>query len=167
MAIVRFLKTQRASRLHHGFSFLEVMLTVGIISILATTILVTVSPAYFLGKTRNAQRWTHLDDLIDAVAAFTIDHDGYTPPNVQIPALPGTATFSGAYVIQSNYNSAKAVVFDDIDDDGSVEIIGTSSLGNNKDVSMWEHSGTGPNFTWAQTTIDQANWKGNDIAAGD
>ena len=167
MAIVHFLRLRCAGRSREGFSFLEVVLTVGIISILATTVLVTVSPSYFLGKTRNAQRWTYLDEFIDAVAVFTIDHDGYTPPNVQIPAAPGPATFSGAYVIESNYNSAKAVVFDDIDDDGDVEIIGTASKGNNKDVSMWKHSGAGPNFTWAQTTIDQSNWKGNDIVTGD
>ncbi|HLC75965.1 MAG TPA: VCBS repeat-containing protein [Candidatus Peribacterales bacterium] len=157
----------RLSRVRHGFSFLEVVLTVAVISILATTVIVTVSPSYFLGKTRNAQRWTYVDELIDAVAAFTIDHDGYTPPNIQIPPVSGTATFSGAYVIETNYNSAKAVVFDDIDDDGALEIFGTASLGNNRDVSMWEYSGIAPNFTWIQTTIDQSNWKGEDIAAGD
>lgn len=150
-----------------GFSFLEVILSVAIISILATTVLVTVSPSYFLSKTRNAQRWTYVDELIDAVAAFTIDHDGNTPPNVQIPPVLGPATFSGAYVIESNYNSAKAVVADDIDDDGVMEVIATASLGNNRDVSMYEHSGTAPNFTWVQTTIDASNWKGNDITTGD
>src|SRR3989344_117390 len=150
-----------------GFSLIEVMLTLGIISVLATAVLTAISPAYILAKTRNSQRWTHINDLLGAVAVYTIDNDGYTPPNIQIPPTQGSVIFSGAYVIEPGIMSPRALVVDDIDGDGTIEVIAVASQGNSKDVSVWERSGTAPNFTWARTAVDSSNWKGYDVAVGD
>src|SRR3989344_2308672 len=150
-----------------GFSLIEVMLTVGIISILMSAVLTAISPAYILAKTRNSQRWTHINDLLGAVAVYTIDNDGYTPPNIQIPATGGSVTFSGAYVIEPSIMSPRAITVVDIDSDGQIEIVGTASKGNSKDVSVWERSGAAPNFTWARTSVDSSNWKGYDVSVGD
>src|SRR3989344_868434 len=154
-------------RFLRGFSLIEVILTVGILSSLMTAVLSAISPAYILAKTRNSQRWTHINDLLGAFAVYTIDNDGYTPPNVQIPATQGSVIFSGAYVIEPSIMSPRAITVVDIDSDGTIEVVGTASQGNSKDVSVWERSGTAPNFTWARTAVDSSNWHGYDVAVGD
>ncbi len=161
-------KSNRSQKTHRGFSLLEVVLAVGLMGILASVTLTALNPAYFMAKGRNAQRWMDLDSLIDSVTAFTIDNDGYIPPNIQIPPTTSSkAIFSGAYVIDEDVMGAKAIVVDDIDGDGEDEIIGTAAQGNSKDVSLWERSGTAPHFTWTQSTVDSSNWKGVDVAVGD
>ncbi|HLD07958.1 MAG TPA: VCBS repeat-containing protein [Candidatus Peribacterales bacterium] len=165
MSLLSFIRNYR--RKHIGFTILDLLLAMAIISTITTVMLTTVSPAYFLAKTRNAERWIHVDELIDAVAAYTIDHDGFTPPNVQIPPTPGSLVFAGPHLIHDDYNGARAVEVHDIDGDGMNEVVSTAQHGNDKDVTVWEHTGAAPDYTWTPTIVDQSNWKGFDVAVGD
>jgi prepilin-type N-terminal cleavage/methylation domain-containing protein len=164
---VFFLNNMISINYRRGFSLIETLLTISIIGSLAATAISSLGPGLILGKSRNVQRWANLNDLLGAITAFTIENDGQTPPNVQLPSIPGPAGFSGSYVLQIAMNSARAVVAVDMDNDGDIDVVGTGSQGNDKDVSWWEQSGEGPNFTWTLHTVDSSNWKGYDVTVAD
>jgi prepilin-type N-terminal cleavage/methylation domain-containing protein len=62
-----------------GFTLLEILLVVGIISILAGIVILAINPTKQLGDTRNAQRRSDVMTILNAVYQFSIDKGGYLP----------------------------------------------------------------------------------------
>jgi len=67
-----------------GFTLLELLIVVGILAILSTTLLVVINPAELLRRTRDSQRLSDLDNMRTAI--------GYYIVNTTAPFLGGAAT---------------------------------------------------------------------------
>ncbi len=65
-----------------GFTLLEILLVVGIISILAGIVILAINPTKQLGDTRNAQRRSDVLTILNAIYQYSIDSDGAIPTTV-------------------------------------------------------------------------------------
>lgn len=67
-----------------GFTLLEILLVVGIISILAGIVILAINPTKQLGDTRNAQRRSDVLTILNAAYQFSIDNSGYLPASTTL-----------------------------------------------------------------------------------
>ncbi len=63
-----------------GFTLLEVLLVVAIISILAGIVIIAINPGKNLGDTRNAQRSADVNTIINGTYQYVLDNNGSLPP---------------------------------------------------------------------------------------
>jgi len=73
------LYTQK-TRLQRGFTLLEVLLVVAIISILAGIVIIAINPGKNLADTRNSQRRADVNTIINALYQYSLDNGSF-PPN--------------------------------------------------------------------------------------
>ena len=59
-----------------GFTLLEILLVVGIISILAGIVILAINPTKQLGDTRNAQRRSDVMTILNSIHEYGIDNSG-------------------------------------------------------------------------------------------
>lgn len=59
-----------------GFTLLEILLVVGIISILAGIVILAINPTKQLGDTRDAQRRSDVLTILNVIYQYSIDNDG-------------------------------------------------------------------------------------------
>ena len=64
---------------HKGFTLIELLIVIGIIAILAAIIYVSVDPARRLAEARNAERWSSVNAILNAVLKSTVDAGGVLP----------------------------------------------------------------------------------------
>ncbi len=105
---------------HKGFTLIELLLVIGIIAILASIVIVSINPTKQLGDSRNAQRRSDVNTILNAVYQYSIDHEGSFPgdapdvldenirmicsgPDTSCGIAPNTAinlyALTGAYVV--------------------------------------------------------------------
>ncbi len=62
-----------------GFTLVEVLLTIGILSILASIVIIAINPARQFENTRNAQRISDVYTIQNALHQYAADNDGTFP----------------------------------------------------------------------------------------
>lgn len=77
-----FVNVPKFKDLGSGFTLLEVLLVVGIISILAGIVILAINPSKQLGDTRNAQRRSDVLTILNAIYQFSIDTNGVIPDTI-------------------------------------------------------------------------------------
>ncbi|TSC55422.1 MAG: Uncharacterized protein G01um101418_906 [Parcubacteria group bacterium Gr01-1014_18] len=75
---------------HRGFTLLEILLVVAAIAILAGIVIVAINPAKQLADTRNSQRRSDVNTILNAVYQYMLDNNGTIPAS--IPANDTCAT---------------------------------------------------------------------------
>ena len=73
MGCVKKCKTKK------GFTLLEILLVIAIIAILAAIVIIAINPAKQLADSRNAQRQTDVETVLNATYQYSIDNSGSMP----------------------------------------------------------------------------------------
>ncbi|MDD2807542.1 MAG: prepilin-type N-terminal cleavage/methylation domain-containing protein [Patescibacteria group bacterium] len=76
-----------------GFTLIELLIVIAIIAILAAIIYVAVDPVRRLSEARNAERWSSVNSILNAVLKYTVDNQGVLPSNLS------AATAGNYYVL--------------------------------------------------------------------
>lgn len=76
-----------------GFTLVELLIVITIIGILAAVILVAIDPAKRFAQARNAQRWSEVRSVLQAVLKYQIDNNGSLPS--AIDSTPATGQILG------------------------------------------------------------------------
>ncbi|HAT73905.1 MAG TPA: hypothetical protein DCS08_02760 [Candidatus Moranbacteria bacterium] len=75
-----------------GFTLLEILLVVAAIAILAGIVIVAINPSKQLGETRNAQRRTDVNTILNAVYQYVVDNNGTVPAGIPTATCALVAT---------------------------------------------------------------------------
>jgi len=67
-----------------GFTLLEILLVIAIIAILAAIVIIAINPAKQLADSRNAQRQTDVNTILDAAYQYAVDNNGTIPATITI-----------------------------------------------------------------------------------
>lgn len=65
-----------------AFTLIELLISIGIIAVLAAIVIVAISPTKQIGDARNAQRRSDVNTILNAVYQYMLDHDGNPPEDV-------------------------------------------------------------------------------------
>lgn len=84
-------KRKKASK---GFTLLEILLVVAAIAVLAGIVIVAINPSKQLADTRNAQRRSDVNSILNAVYQYSIDNGSIPSTITETPT--GVCTTTGA-----------------------------------------------------------------------
>lgn len=65
-----------------GFTLLEILLVIAVISILAGIVILAINPSKQLAEARNSERHSDTRTLLDALYQYSIDHNGNLPKEI-------------------------------------------------------------------------------------
>ncbi|EKD23683.1 MAG: hypothetical protein ACD_81C00195G0002 [uncultured bacterium] len=85
-----------------GFTLLELLITIGILAVLATTAVLIINPVEYLKQSRDTKRIGDLDTLYKALQLFTVQNMGATPlgvASIVYISLPDTSSTCGSYTL--------------------------------------------------------------------
>lgn len=83
----------KSNRFIPGFTFVELLVSVGVIALIVTALLVALRPSLRFAEARDSRRAQDIDSISRALALYAVDNDGQTVPGVDGSyRMLGTAT---------------------------------------------------------------------------
>lgn len=79
-----------------GFTLVELLIVVGILSVLLSIVLVAINPTRQFAQARNAQRRNDISALLNAVYQYSADNNGNLPTTITTTALTAKSGTGGA-----------------------------------------------------------------------
>lgn len=73
------MKRKERKTSNRGFTLIELLVVIGIIAILAAIVIVAVNPSRQFRQARNAQRWSDVNALLNALHQYAVDNNGNLP----------------------------------------------------------------------------------------
>lgn len=70
------------SKMSKGFTVIELLVVVLIISMLVVTVFVALNPVERLKAARDSRRWSDVDNILTAVHEYIVDNDGTIPSGI-------------------------------------------------------------------------------------
>lgn len=65
-----------------GFTLIEILIVIGMIAILAAVVIVAINPARQFAQSRNTQRWSNVNTILNAVHQYAVDNNGLLPAEI-------------------------------------------------------------------------------------
>ncbi len=79
---LKYLITFMVRKKHKGFTLIEVLLVVALISILAGIVIIAVNPGKQLADGRNTKRKADVSTILNALYQYSIDNNGHLPATI-------------------------------------------------------------------------------------
>jgi type IV pilus assembly protein PilA len=104
------MKRSNLKKARGGFTLIEILVVIGIIAVLAAIVIIAVNPARQFAQSRDAQRSSNLNAILNAVGQRIADNrgffagtftgtDGLPKTCPALPTSPATAVFADASVL--------------------------------------------------------------------
>ncbi|RJO59201.1 type II secretion system protein [Candidatus Parcubacteria bacterium] len=82
----------RKNQKHKGFTLLEILLVVAAIGILAGIVILAINPSKQLADTKNAQRRSDVNTILNGIYQYAVDNSGVVPAAVVAGTTCNVAT---------------------------------------------------------------------------
>ena len=137
-----------------GFTLLEILLVIAIIAILAAIVIIAINPGKQLAESRNAQRRSDVNTVLNGVYQYSIDNNGTLPGGIGASATDicrtGASSCAGLIDLTTLTASGKYLVSIPNDPNSSGDSTGYTIL---KDATTGRITVTAPNAEPAGTII--------------
>lgn len=109
----------KLSRRSRGFTLLEILLVIAIIAILAAIVIIAINPGKQLAESRNAERSSEVNTILNAVYQYSVDNSGDVPSDISATATEicasGAASCTGLVDLSALTASGKYIVATPVD----------------------------------------------------
>ncbi|MCB9802551.1 prepilin-type N-terminal cleavage/methylation domain-containing protein [Candidatus Nomurabacteria bacterium] len=81
-----------------GFTLIELIIVIAVIALLAAAVFVAVDPAKRIGQARDAQRWSDVTAVADAIMKYVVDNNGTFATTTPLPTVDDYYLIAGYQV---------------------------------------------------------------------